>query len=375
MSLKIGVIGVGGVGGYFGSKLCRLISSQEAEVCFVARGEHLDAIRRNGLLVQTAAEGEWTCQPTLATDDFQALPVLDLCLVCVKAYDLQNVSRRLRHCVSDATAVIPLLNGIDIYERIRRELDVARIFPACTYIGTHIAAPGKIAQRGGDCQIQFGGYLQTTGIRPQSVCEIFARSGIAYEWFDDISPELWRKYIFIASLGMVQAGFDKTLGQVMESPELSRYLQSVMEEIAALGRGRGIDLPERIVEANCRRARTFAYKTKTSFQRDFEKADRPDERSIFTDTILRLGRQLGIDSPVSRELAEILERRNLGKYSETPGLEEFALALERVGLHYGRYVHGYPEERNEKRPCCRNRGHAAPALRVPGRLDKMRIAL
>ena len=118
-------------------------------------------------------------------------------------------------------------------------------------------SPGKIAQRGGDCKIQFGGYLQAPGIRPQSVCEIFARSGIAYEWFDDISPELWRKYIFIASLGMVQASFDKTLGQVMESPELSRYLQSAMEEITALGRGQRIDLPEEFVEANCRRARTF----------------------------------------------------------------------------------------------------------------------
>ena len=309
MGLKIGVVGVGGVGGYFGSKLCRLISVQGAEVCFVARGEHLDTIRQNGLMVQTAAEGQWTCHPTLATDDFQALPVLDLCLVCVKAYDLQDVSRRLRHCVSDATAVIPLLNGIDIYERMRKELNGARIFPACTYIGTHIASPGRIAQRGGDCKIQCGSDPQKPGIRPQPVFEAFAQSGIACEWFDDISPELWRKYIFIASLGIVQASFDKTLGQVMESPELSRYLLSVMEEITALGRSKGIDLPADIVAVNSRRARTFAYKTKTSFQRDFERADRPDERDILTGTILRLGKQLRVDTPVTCELADLMEQR------------------------------------------------------------------
>jgi 2-dehydropantoate 2-reductase len=309
MSLKIGVIGVGGVGGYFGGKLCRLISAQRSEVYFVARGEHLDAICRNGLLVQTAAEGQWTCHPTLATDDFQALPALDLCLVCVKAYDLQHVARQLRHCVSEATAVIPLLNGIDIYERMRKELGVARIFPACTYIGTHIASPGKIAQRGGDCKIQFGGDPQVPGVRPESVCEIFAQSGIAYEFFDDISAELWRKYIFIASLGIVQASFDKTLGQVMESPELSRHLQSVMEEITALGLRKGIDLPADIVAANSRRARTFAYKTKTSFQRDFERADRPDERDILTGTILRLSKQLEVDTPVTCELADLMDQR------------------------------------------------------------------
>jgi 2-dehydropantoate 2-reductase len=309
MSLKVGVIGVGGVGGYFGSKICRLISAQRAEVYFVARGEHLDAICRNGLLVQTAAEGEWTSHPTLATDDFQALPVLDLCLFCVKAYDLQNVSRQLRHCVSEATAVIPLLNGIDIYERLRKELEVGRIFPACTYIGTRIASPGKIAQRGGDCKIQFGGDPQAPGIRPDSACDVFAQSGIAYEFFDDVSSELWCKYIFIASLGMVQASFDKTLGQVVESRELSHYLQSAMEEITALGRQKRIDLPADIVAANYLRAQSFAYKTKTSFQRDFEKADKPDERDILAGTILRMGIELGIETPVIRELSDRMDRR------------------------------------------------------------------
>jgi 2-dehydropantoate 2-reductase len=313
MGLKVGVIGVGGVGGYFGSKLCRLISGQEAEVYFVARGVHLHAIRQNGLLLQTAAEGEWTCHPTLATDDFRALPVMDLCLVSVKSYDLHDISRQLRQSVSNTTAIIPLLNGIDIFDRMRPELNVGRIYPGCTYIGTHIASPGRIAQRGGDCKIQFGADPEAPGVKPHSVCEIFDQCDITYEWFDDISPELWRKYIFIASLGIVQAGFDKTLGQVMESPEVSRYLQSVMEEIAALGRSKGIDLPEDIVATNFRRARTFAYKTKTSFQRDFERADRPDERDILTGTILRLGKQLGIETPVSHELAEILERRKPGK--------------------------------------------------------------
>ena len=225
-----------GVGGYFGSKLCRLISAQGAEVYFVARGEHLDAIRRNGLLVQTAAKASGLAIRRWRQTIFKPCRCWTFVWSVLKPTICRMSARQLRHCVSDATAVIPLLNGIDIYERMRKELEVARIFPACTYIGTHIASPGKIAQRGGDCKIQFGGDPQAPGIRPESVCDVFAQSGIAYEFFDDISSELWRKYIFIASLGMVQASFDKTLGQVMESPELSHYLQSAMEEITALGR-------------------------------------------------------------------------------------------------------------------------------------------
>ena len=309
MSLNAGIIGTGAVGGYFGSKLCRLISTQGLKVYFIARGRHLDAIRQKGLSVKTSSEGDWICHPTLATDNFSDLPMLDVCLVCVKAYDLPNVARALQSCVSKATAIIPLLNGIDIYERMRAGLNAARIFPGCTYIGVHIAAPGEIAQRGGDCRILFGEDPQAPGIKPQAVFELFEQSGIGYEWMEDVSSALWRKYIFIASLGMVMASFDKTLGQVMEMPRLSEYVLSVMEEITTLGRKKGMNLPADIVAASYELARNFAYKTKTSFQRDFEQADKPDERDLFTGTILRLGKRLGIETPVTKELWSLMEQR------------------------------------------------------------------
>jgi 2-dehydropantoate 2-reductase len=309
MSLNIGIIGTGAVGGYFGSKLCRLIPAQGGNVYFIARGQHLDAIRQNGLSVKTAAEGNWICHPTLATDDFTKLPVLDVCLVCVKAYDLPDVSRKLRQCVSESTAIIPLLNGIDIYERMRAELDVARIFPGCTYIGVHIDAPGEIAQRGGDSRILFGRDSREPEFKPQFIFELFDQSSIGYEWLEDISAALWRKYIFIASLGLVLTAFDKTLGQVMETPRLSDYVQAVMEEITALARKKGVDLPADIVDQCYEHGRDFAYKTKTSFQRDFEQAGKPDERDLLAGTILRLGRQSGTETPATRELWHLLERR------------------------------------------------------------------
>jgi len=309
MSLNVGVIGAGAVGGYFGGKLCRLISTQGLKVYFIARGQHLEAIRRNGLSVRTASEGEWICRPTLATDDFSELPLLDVCLVCVKAYDLQNAARQLRGLVSDATATIPLLNGIDIYERIRAELSTGRIFPACTYIGVNIAAPGQIAQRGGDCRILFGEDPNAAGYKPHIVFELFDQGGIGYEWLDDISSALWRKYIFIAALGIVLTAFDKTLGQAIETPQLSNYVRAIMQEIAALARKKGVVLPADIVEESYQRGNSFAYKTKTSFQRDFEQAGKPDERDLLAGTILRLGTELGVETPVTRELCRLLEQR------------------------------------------------------------------
>jgi 2-dehydropantoate 2-reductase len=285
------------------------MSPQGLKVYFIARGQHLDAIRQNGLSVKTAEEGDWICHPTLATDDFKNLPMLDVCLVCVKAYDLSKVVRKLRQCVSDGTAIIPLLNGIDIYERMRAELNIAWIFPACTYIGVHIAAPGQIAQQGGDCRILFGEDPQAAGFKPHSVFELFDQSGIGYEWLEDISSALWRKYLFIASLGIVLAAFDKTLGQVMETPQLSNHVRAVMEEIAALARKKGVNLPADIVDRTYERGLNFAYKTKTSFQRDFEKVDKPDERDVLVGTILSFGRQLGMETPVTQELWNLMEQR------------------------------------------------------------------
>jgi 2-dehydropantoate 2-reductase len=309
MNLNIGIIGVGGVGGYYGSKLCRLISARGANVYFVARGQHLDAIRQNGLSVKTAKEGDFICSPTLATDDFQNLPVLDVCLVCVKAYDLQNAVRQLGYCISDATIIIPLLNGIDIYERMRSELKTGRIFPACTYIGVHISAPGKVYQKGGDCRILLGRDPQAISFKPHFLFKLFDACGIQYEWCPDIMPVLWRKYVFIAAFGMVMASFDKTLGQVMESPQLSEYVQGAMEEIVRLAGSRGVKLPEDIVGSTLLHGHDFAYETKTSFQRDFENIDKPDERDIFTGTILRLGTQSGIEMPVILELKNLMEQR------------------------------------------------------------------
>ncbi len=311
MALNIGVIGVGGVGGYFGGKLCRLISAQGAKVYFIARGPHLDNIRQHGLRVKTAMEGEWICHPSLATDRIEDLPQLDMCLICVKSYDLSKVVQQLCEKTTESTALIPLLNGIDIYERIRAGIHAGHIYPGCVYIGTHIESPGKIVQRGGSCKILFGNNPEAATILPRPVFDIFNQSDIEYEWSDDISPTLWTKFIFIAGISLVGAARDKTLGRMLESPGLSRQIQTIMREIAALAEKKGIVLPATVVADSYEKASHFAYETQTSFQRDFETEGKPDERDLFCGAILRLGEQLNFETPATRALWEILEQRKL----------------------------------------------------------------
>ena len=156
--MNIGIIGVGGVGGFFGGKIARFLASAGSNdhVSFLARGTHLSAIRERGLTLVTEDDGEFNCRPDLATDRVSDLPALDVCLVCVKSYDLRPVAERLSTKITNDTIVLPLLNGIDIHERLRAAVAGGVILPACVYVGTHIEAPGRVLQKGGGCTIIYG---------------------------------------------------------------------------------------------------------------------------------------------------------------------------------------------------------------------------
>jgi 2-dehydropantoate 2-reductase len=212
--------------------------------------------------------------------------------------------------VSATSTIVPLLNGIDIYERIREDLCMAQVFPACTYITAHIADYGEVVQEGEECKIVLGKDPCATTIVPHQLLWLFEKSGIQYEWVDDVTLALWTKYIFIAAFGLVTASFDKTVGEVKSSSQLSNYVRAVMSEIVTLSEKKGVALPAGIISESYAKVHDlFPDKGKTSFQRDVELPDKPDERDLFCGTILRLGRQLGVATPMTLELCERLSRR------------------------------------------------------------------
>lgn len=310
--MNIGVIGVGGVGGYFGGKLTGLLGREDwpdLKIYFIARNQHLAAIQENGLLLNTVAEGEIVCQPTLATDCMDELPILDLCLLCVKSYDLENVLLALQNKISAGTMIIPLLNGVDIYERIRAVISPGQVYPACVYVGTHIEYPGKVVQNGGSCTILFGNDPVYAEAVPQKIFDLFTAARIKYSYCEDPYPEIWSKYIFIAAYGMVTASENKTLGEVLSSEESSRMVLEIMQEIAAIAARQGIKLPSTIVADSYRKADSFPYETKTSLQRDIEQLDKADERDLYGSTVLLLGERNGIETPCTSLLCANLNQK------------------------------------------------------------------
>ena len=307
---NIAIIGVGGVGGYFGGKLCRLLGADDGlHISFVARGEHLLEIQRSGLLLSSEVDGDMICRPTQATDDFRQLPPLDLCLVCVKQFDLPAALSKLEPAISVKTVVIPLLNGVDVYSRVRTVLKKGVVLPACVYVGTHVERPGKVFQKGGACRILFGPDPLHAGVVPGEVIELFRLADIKSEWTLDVQAEIWKKFIFICAFGLVCAAHDKRLGEVISDATLSRETRSIMREVVSVASASGVSLPEDIVEIAFSKASGFPFEAKTSFQRDFERVEKPDERDLFAGTMMRMGDAHGVDVPSTRTLADILSRR------------------------------------------------------------------
>lgn len=286
MFKNICVYGVGGVGGYFGAK----IASGKAGVhlTFIARGSHLEAIKQDGLTL-ISDQGEFNVTPSLATDNIQEAPKADLYLICVKGYDMENAVRSIAERIDDDTLILPILNGIDIYERVRKVTDKGIVLPACIYVGTHIFKPGTILQKGGDARLIIGDDPEKQNSRAGEVQALLESSGISCVYQPDPYPAIWTKYMFIAAYGLVTAVTGKTLGEVFAEESLRNDVKAIMEEILAIAAKEKIALDPDIVEVSLNKAQAFPFEAKTSFQRDVENPEKKNEKELFAGTIIRLG--------------------------------------------------------------------------------------
>ncbi len=309
--IKIAVVGIGGVGGYFGGKLAHAFQDQSeplAEIHFVARGQHLETIRRKGLVLKTSDQKEWICRPRSATDRFEQLPEIDFFVIAVKGYDLDDVSRSLSRKAKKQTVFLPLLNGMDIIERMRRHIQGGIILPACVYISAFIEEPGVVAHIGNPGRIILGPDPET-GYRPDPLLPIFDAASIVYEVKQDALSPIWEKYIFIAGYALVSARFNKNLDEIHEDDDLRNLLKAIMEEIYRISLKKRIALPENIVDASIQKARLFPKGTQTSLQRDVYQNRKKTELDLFGKAILDQGEKFDVSTPITRKIyGELLDK-------------------------------------------------------------------
>jgi 2-dehydropantoate 2-reductase len=248
-------------------------------------------------------------RPDFVSDTPEALPEQKLIVLCVKGYDLARACESLRPIVTPETLIMPLLNGIDIYERIREALPSGMVLPSCIYISAIREEPGFSVHAGGKGNIIAGEDPLHRKFNPALLASRMATAGIPFDWQADAFPALWRKYLFIASYGLVTGMSGKSFGQILEDPGLSAAVRSILGEIYALSLAKGVALPDSVLEESFENARNFPYEATTSFARDLAAAGKPNEADLFGGTILRLGEELGVPTPATRAAHEAVLKK------------------------------------------------------------------
>jgi 2-dehydropantoate 2-reductase len=308
--MNICFFGVGGVGGYYGTLLTKYFNETgKGNTYFIARGRHKDAILENGLrLKKDGGKEEILIKPYFCADTVNDLPIFDIVVVSVKGYDLEDVCKEVIKITDENSIILPLLNGSDIYERMRRHLRQGYILPSCVYLGTHIESPGVIFQKGGSCQISIGKDPSHPEFYPAKLINLFKSAGILIEFFEDVNIEIWTKYIFIASFALVTATYNKTIGEVVNDGDLGILVKNIMREIALIAKALQINLPSDIVETSFSKAMQFPLETKTSFQRDVETKGKQSEWDLFGGTVIRYAERFDIPADNTKKILDKLLR-------------------------------------------------------------------
>lgn len=296
--MNIGIIGVGGVGGYFGGKLAkRFENSKDNHIYFLARGEHFKEIKKNGLTLIMNGKDTIKCRPYLISDDLNDFPMLDVCLICVKGYDLKNVLENLKLCTNEKTEIVALLNGIDIPDRIHSVIPKALVYPSCVYVATHIKSPGVVQQNGGDAKIITGqASSNKSEVNKPKFLNLFDEADINYEYTEKNYEAIWEKYMFVGSYSIVAAYYDKTLGEINDDPNLVKKVEDIANLTLNIAHKEGIDLPESMPKDIIKKAEALPYDTKTSFQRDFESKVKPVEKETFIDALIILAEKYNLNA-------------------------------------------------------------------------------
>ncbi|MBL3547967.1 ketopantoate reductase family protein [Chryseobacterium sp. KMC2] len=297
------VVGLGGVGGYFGFKISQANeTSEKYKVSFIARGETYDKVKENGLTLLSPEHPDNSTHPDAVEQHISDIKNPDLVLICVKEYDLENVCRQLKEVINDDTVLLPMMNGADIYDRIRKLIPDHTVLPTCIYVASHIKERGTVEHKGKAGKMIVGRDPQHFSSEVNWIVDLLKESKIDFDFKDNSLTDIWTKFFFIASFGMVTAKHNSSIGTVCADEQQKYEASEIMKEIQQIAAQKEIPLQDDIIEATFTKASTFPFETPTSLQLDIHSGKKDNELELFAGAILKYGADLGIETPFTQKI-------------------------------------------------------------------------
>lgn len=304
--MKIGIIGAGALGSYYGAKLAR----SGHTVHFIARGVTLQALRARGVTVIRDDE-TFTVTNIHATNDADEVGQVDFVLVATKNYDFESIAPSLRVLKGSATIVLPLQNGIDSAERLSKLTDSSNILGGLTYLPATVNEPGVVRQAGNEKPILLGALHHSDQSAATTVLSLLCDAGIAAECPADIRVALWMKFMGTIGTMGVQSVTGRAIGPTREDPDTRALYIGCMQEVEAVARQSGILLPNDALEQLMDAIDSYPANIKASMLQDLERG-KPLELDAMHGTVVRLGKSLGVETPINQFIFAALKLRAAG---------------------------------------------------------------
>jgi len=304
---KIAILGIGGVGGYIGGKLAAHFSnSNEFEIIFIARGENEKAIKSHGLKLITSG-GNQISHPTIITSQPGEMGLVDLIICCTKSYDLETSIESVKHFMSSKTIILPLLNGVDAADRIKKIIPQAEVWEGCIYIVSRLISPGIVKESGNINSLYFGS-PQASNEKLQQVETILKSANINAHLSENILQTVWEKFLFISPLATVTTYLDLTVGDILKNKSHKELLIHLLTELKQIADAKEISLSENIIQKIIDKVRSLSPGTTSSMHSDFQKGNKTELNSL-TAYVVQAGKELGIPTPYySKTLIALKEK-------------------------------------------------------------------
>ncbi len=305
--MRVTVFGAGGVGGYLAAKLG---AAGNCELSVVARGAHLDAIRADGLYLNSI-DGDAHAR-VRAEEDPAAIGPVDVVLFTVKTQQGGAAVESLRPLLGPETVVVTLQNGVDAPGIVSQVVPTERVLPGTVYGFLAIDSPGRIRHSGVPARFIFGEAGGRDTGRAKPIGDVLTGAGIDCTVSPTIEVDVWRKFVLIAAVAGATAASRAEIVDLWADPATTEVVEALLAEAAAVGRASGVDLPDDLVTVILGMLHTIGPGNTSSLHRDLE-AGRPSELESLSGAIVRLAAQHNVDVPVTRTVYGLLvpwERRN-----------------------------------------------------------------
>ncbi len=301
---RICVAGIGAVGGLLATMLGQVCSN----LTVYARGAKAEMLRKNGLVLHSEFYGEKRAVPACVAVRAEEIGPQDLVLICVKNYSLEQIAEELRPCIRKGTVLLPVLNGVDAGERLRRLFPEAVVCDAVIYTISGANPDGSVTQTGQYTHMYVGSREQDELHQrsAREIAELFGSTGFQCRFTENIESEIWQKFVLNCAFNIMTARHRTTTGVIRRNEDMKKDVHSLLEEAYRAGIAEGVSLPEDLVEVKYNYVIHNQPEDGTSsMARDVE-AHRPIELDAFTGTVLRISSRHGIPAPVTREYHEAL---------------------------------------------------------------------